>query len=158
MVSMRSEKPIQLCTPPRLSEVPPTLPLKQFQCSSLWRWSSVVLSRKIVSRFIFPRLSPPGDRWCDVLGFVAAGSVSSFSALQFFREASHLWGCTVFMDGSHTLLDSEAPPWLVFGDWAISVHYEVLRFLFSWMRSLISDSVLPAGHSRQCFPISLLFV
>ena len=24
--------------------------------------------------------------------------------------------------------------------------------LFSWMRSLISDSVLPAGHSRQCFP------
>ena len=25
-------------------------------------------------------------------------------------------GCTVFMDGSCTLLDSEAPPWLVFGD------------------------------------------
>ena len=24
--------------------------------------------------------------------------------------------------------------------------------LFSWQRSLISDSVLPAGHSRQCFP------
>ena len=24
-------------------------------------------------------------------------------------------------------------------------------FLFSWMRSLISASVLPAGHSRQCF-------
>ena len=24
--------------------------------------------------------------------------------------------------------------------------------LFSWMRSLISDSVLPAGHSRHCFP------
>ena len=37
-------------------------------------------------------------------------------------------GCTVFMDGkgSRTLLDSEAPPWLVFGDWAISVNsYEV---------------------------------
>ena len=37
-------------------------------------------------------------------------------------------GYTVFMDGSCTLLDSEAPPWLVFGDWTISVHYEVLRF------------------------------
>ena len=37
-------------------------------------------------------------------------------------------GCTGFMDGSLTLLDSEAPPWLVFGDWAISVHCEVLRF------------------------------
>ena len=24
-------------------------------------------------------------------------------------------------------------------------------FRFSWMRNLISDSVLPAGHSRQCF-------
>ena len=24
--------------------------------------------------------------------------------------------------------------------------------LFSWLRSLISDSVLPADHSRQCFP------
>ena len=35
-------------------------------------------------------LSPPGDRWCDILGFVPAGSVSSFSTLQIFREASHL--------------------------------------------------------------------
>ena len=34
-------------------------------------------------------------------------------------------GCTVFMDGGRTLLDSEAPPWLAFGDWAIS---EVLWF------------------------------
>ena len=37
-------------------------------------------------------------------------------------------GCTVFMDGSRTLLDSEAPTWLVFCDGAISVHCEVLRF------------------------------
>ena len=37
-------------------------------------------------------------------------------------------GCTVYMDGSHTLLDSEAPPRLVFGDRAISVHYEVSLF------------------------------
>ena len=46
MVSMRSEKPI--CAPPRLSEVSPTLPLKQFHCSSDWRWPSLVLSKKIV--------------------------------------------------------------------------------------------------------------
>ena len=52
-------------------------------------------------------------------------------------------GCTAFRDGSHTLFDSEAPPWLVFDDWAISVHYEVLCLLFSWMRSLIPDPVLP---------------
>ena len=46
MVSMRSEKPI--CAPPRLSDVSRTLPLKRFQCSSDWRWSSLVLLRKIV--------------------------------------------------------------------------------------------------------------
>ena len=34
----------------------------------------LVLSRKIVERFLFLRLSPPGDRLCDVLGFVPAGS------------------------------------------------------------------------------------
>ena len=46
MVAMRSEKPI--CAPSRLSEVSPTLSLKQFQCSSDWRWPSLVLSRKVV--------------------------------------------------------------------------------------------------------------
>ena len=62
-------------------------------------------------------------------------------------------GCTVFMDGGHTWLDSEAPPWLVFGDWAISVHYEVLWFAVVFLtRSLISDSVLPVCHSWECFP------
>ena len=68
-----SEKPI--CTPPRLSEVCPTLPLKRFQCSSDWRRPSLVFSRKIIERFLFPRLSPPGDRWCDVLGFVSASAL-----------------------------------------------------------------------------------
>ena len=38
-----------------------------------------------------------------------------------------LIGCTVFGDGGRILLNGEAPPWLVFGDWAISVNYEVLR-------------------------------
>ena len=32
-----------------------------------------------------------GDLWCDVLGFVLAGSVSSSSTLQIFRDASRLW-------------------------------------------------------------------
>ena len=34
-----------ICAPPRLSEVSPTSPLEQFQCSSDWRCSSLVLSR-----------------------------------------------------------------------------------------------------------------
>ena len=38
-------------------------------------------------------------------------------------------GCTIFMDGSCTFLASEAPPWLVFGDWAISVPCDTLWFL-----------------------------
>ena len=39
------------------------------------RWAFLVLSRTIVERFLFPRLSPPDDRCCDVLGFVPTGSV-----------------------------------------------------------------------------------
>ena len=50
------------------------------------------LSRKIVERFLFLRLSlPPGDRWCGVFGFVPAGNVSRSSTLQIFRDATHLW-------------------------------------------------------------------
>ena len=89
------EKPIW--APPHLSEteVSKMLPLslKQSQCLSDWRRPSLVLSRKsLFPRFLFPRLSSPGHWWCDVLGFVPAGSVSSSSTLQIFREASHLWG------------------------------------------------------------------
>ena len=59
------------------------------------------------------------------------------------------------MGGSCTLLDSEAPPWLVFHDWAISVHCKVL-WQFSWMRSscvfffcvvVFFNSILSASHS-----------
>ena len=52
-------------------------------------WPFLVLSRKIVEHFLFPRLSPPGDRRCDVLSFVSASCVSSSTALQILRDASH---------------------------------------------------------------------
>ena len=55
-----------------ISDVFPMLPSKRFQCSSDSQWPSLVLSRKIVECFLFLTLSPPGDRWCDVLGFVPA--------------------------------------------------------------------------------------
>ena len=89
MVCMRSEKPLILCAPPSLSEV--------FQLC-LWNGSNVRLiddglfsffSRKVVWRFLFICLSSPGDRWCDVLVFVPAGSVSSSSTLQ--DAISRLW-------------------------------------------------------------------
>ena len=78
-------------------------------------------------------------------------------------------GCTVFMDGSHILLDSEAPPSLVFGDWAISVHtlwgLAVCCFLKweAWSLTLfcllaILDSAFPgflAGVSRRDAGIGL---
>ena len=79
------------CTPPCLSKVSPVLPLKQFQCLSDWLWSSLILSGKSVERFLFPCLSPPSDKWCDVLGFVPAGTVSNSSTLQIFSDANNLW-------------------------------------------------------------------
>ena len=81
-----------LRAPPNFSEVSPVVPQKQFQCWSDWRCPFPVLKRKIVVDFLFLRLSPPGDRWCDVLGFMTSGNVSSSSTLQTFRNASHLWG------------------------------------------------------------------
>ena len=93
IVSMRSGRPVCAAPPSRRSflnvalETVPTL---------VWWLTMVPFSSsqtKIVERFLFLRLSPfPGDRWwCDVPGFVPAGSVSSFSTLQIFRDASRLW-------------------------------------------------------------------
>ena len=58
-------------------------------------------------------------------------------------------GCTVFMDGSRTLLDGEAQP-----DWSFVTKPSVYivrscGLLFSWMRSLISDRF-------ACWPFSTL--
>ena len=119
----------------------PVLPLKQFQCLSDWWWPSLVLSRKIL--FLFQHLSPPGSRWCDVLGFVSAGSVSSSSTLQIFWGASHL--C-----------------WLLFPP----VYLFVGHFPSLWhVKRCTSTGVFKAGcqpvtHSNQGFPFhcSLLFV
>ena len=69
----------------------PCVALNQlFQCWFDSRRPFLVLLGKIVERFHFLRLSPAGDRWCDVLGFVAAVNDSSSSTLQIFRDASCL--------------------------------------------------------------------
>ena len=82
MVSMHSEKPILMrSAPPRLWEVHPALrPLKRFRRSSDWRWPPLVLSRKIVERFLLSRLSLPNEmsivsfgcgKWSPILFCVA---------------------------------------------------------------------------------------
>ena len=55
---------------------------------------TMALSRPFMEDRLALSLSTPlsCDQWCHVLGFVPAGSVSSFSTLQIFREASHLRG------------------------------------------------------------------
>ena len=72
---------------------------QKFPQRCLWNGSSVRLTDdgplssfqgRSSSTSFFPRLSPPGDRWCDVLGFVPEGSVSSSSTFQVFRDKSHL--------------------------------------------------------------------
>ena len=87
MVHTRTGKPIHAT--PLLSEVSLVLSMKQFQCWSGWWWPFLVLSRKVVSRFLFLSLSSPSERWRDVFGFVPAGCVSSSLKLQIFRNTSH---------------------------------------------------------------------
>ena len=61
-----------------------------------------------------PLLSPPGDRWCDELGFVPAGSVSSSSILEIFRDARYV---VVALSASLSALSfpviSACPAWRV---------------------------------------------
>ena len=84
MVTTRSEKPYTLHPIPR-----------KFLQNCLWSSSTVRLifqeRSSSVSSFHAPLLQAI-DGVRDVLGFVPAGSVSSSSTLQIFREASHLWG------------------------------------------------------------------
>ena len=179
-----------------------------FEKVPMFVWLTMALSRPSKEASFQP-LSPPGDRWRDILGFVPTGCVSSSLALQIFREASHLWvllcppvyllsfpfipACPgqhthsfrrwmsttdtfqsvlpvplstfcikliesvrmmayvvrlsppeavqrraastsvvkleaetyrIFMDGSRILLDSEAPTWLVFGDFGLLISWQ----------------------------------
>ena len=54
-----------------------------------------------------------------------------------YGTASDHKGCTVFMSGGHTLLDSEAPPWSVFGDRAIRVLWGAR--IAQWLERQICD-------------------
>ena len=78
VVSTRSGKLI--CTPHCLLEVSHIEEALK-QCKVL-----------IVDRFLLPKFSPAGHQWCDILGFILAGSIassSSSSTLQVFRGAVH---------------------------------------------------------------------
>ena len=52
-------------------------------------WLTMALSHPLNQncRALPPSITPPGDYWCDVFGFVPA----SFSVLQTFRDTSRLW-------------------------------------------------------------------
>ena len=91
MASVRSEKPIIMPCTPSLRRSPNVA----FKTVLVFVWFTMTISRRFKKgrwALSFPRLSPPGDRWRGVrLGFVPAGSVSSSSTLQMFRDGSHMW-------------------------------------------------------------------
>ena len=53
-------------------------------------WPFLVLSPQIAKCCLFPRVSPPGDRWRDFHGFMPAGRVSRPATLQIFRDGIHV--------------------------------------------------------------------
>ena len=92
-VSMRSAgKAYKLCALLPLSDVSPSFLWKRFQCSSDWQWPSLFLSRRSSSVYSFHAALLQAIDGVMSLFFAPAGSVPSFSTLQTFREASHLWG------------------------------------------------------------------
>ena len=86
MVSVRSEKPVS--APHRLPAK--ASPLKQSQCLSDCRWPFLVLSKKILERFLFLRFSPAGDRWWDVLRFAPSGSLKLLNMSALLRLVLYL--------------------------------------------------------------------
>ena len=64
------------CASPPLAEVFPLLPLEQFQCSSEWWCSLLILSKDIIKHYFILCLSLPGDQcvtvWCPWLGVCKA--------------------------------------------------------------------------------------
>ena len=65
-----------------------------FKTAPVFVWLMRALSRPFIEAhraFLFPCHSPPGDRRCDVHGFVPTGSVSSSSTLPIFRDANNMW-------------------------------------------------------------------
>ena len=79
IVSMRSERPI--FTPPRLSEISPTLPLNQFQCSSDRRWPSRPFKE---DRLAFA-LSTPVSRRRSIHGMNWVGCLTGFNTNRLCR-------------------------------------------------------------------------
>ena len=67
-----------------------------FETVTVFVWLTIALScpfkEDCQALPFFPCLASPGSWWCDVLGFVPAGSVWSSSTLQIFCDTSHLWG------------------------------------------------------------------
>ena len=122
MVPMRSEKPICVSPGPSLRSFPN-------------------VAFETVPMFS-QRLSLSGNRWCDVLGFVPAGSASSFSTLQIFREASRLWGLL-------------SPPVYMLGHLPNSLR----RVLGSTPTGVLEGGCWPLTHSSLTFPFRVsLFV
>ena len=111
------------------------LSLKRFQCWSNWRWAwlFLVLSRTTDKRSLFLYACPsplPDDRWCHVLGFMPAGSVSGSSTLPIFRDARHLWW--LFCS-----LSIGTVSFLVFSMSSRTVGYNH-RSLWRWMSNIVT--------------------
>ena len=79
-----------MCSTSSLSSFPNVA----FETVPLFVWLTMVLSRPFKDHLAFPRPLPLSsrDQLCVSLALCLNGSVSSFSAIQILREASHLWG------------------------------------------------------------------
>ena len=95
--SVRFSSRWRLCAPSRVSEVSEvstTLSLKQFnfKCLSDWRWPFLILFKDDSRARSFSMPLSSRRSWCDILGFVPAGSVSSSATLEACQDASHCFG------------------------------------------------------------------
>ena len=126
--------------------------------TSHWRGhESLVLSTKIAQRFVFLRLSPPGDRWCDAPGVVPAGSASVSSTLQIFRDRSHMWWLLFFRTVDCHALDST--PTKLFRGWTRSLwaFHSTFNCLFIYLFSnKLAESVRTLACMVWLLPLEVI--
>ena len=114
---------------------------------------------EIVERFLFLRLSRPGGSMVWLLGFVSAGSVSSSSTPQIFRDTKHVWLlCPPLCPSSQSLPLTPACPGHYIRRTVRSWIFNIVAFLWQcttgnysrvWPSSLCACSRWKAGYQSQ---------
>ena len=117
---------------------PNRLPLKQPQCR-LIGWPSHPFKE---DRFLFPRISPPGDRWCSVLGSATLkATCEGCFARQSICSVSHFPSLWYVQGSTPTLVFKGGCQPLTHANQDFPFHFSLFFSFFFFYRTELIESV-----------------